>query len=47
MYDSKYDQRMISNIISAIKSRDQYMMGMGSGKGESRYQGMISQVIIT
>ena len=28
MYDSKHDQRMISHMISAIKSRDHYMIVM-------------------
>ena len=27
MYDSKHDQRMISHMIRAIKSRDHYMIG--------------------
>ena len=30
MYDSKHDQRMISHMISAIKSRDHYMIVMRS-----------------
>ena len=31
MYDSKHDQRMISHMISAIKSRDHYMIVMWEG----------------
>ena len=39
------DQRMISHMISAIKSRDHYMIVMWSVHAQSRYQCMISHVI--
>ena len=45
LYDSKHDQRMIIHMISAIKSRDQYMIVMWSVHAQSRYQCMISHVI--
>ena len=45
VYDSKHDQRMISHMISAIKSRDHYMIVMWSVHAQSRYQCMISHVI--
>ena len=47
MYDSKYDQRMISHMISTIKSLDHYMIVMCSVHAQSRYQCMISHVTST